>query len=120
MRVKEGVIRAGLAIEMRPVERIAEEIWKRQGKVIDLGKEIDLAIEGVTITAALDGVHSAGSLHPCGYAEDLRTRYFSKEQVKAIASGLVHNLKAISIYYQVIVEKDHIHVEYDREVLDIR
>lgn len=105
MRVKKGAIIAGLKIEMRIVLRAAEIVWKKH--------DIE---EGVTVTSGLDGVHSAGSYHPFGYAVDLRTRYFNGYQVRAVAEELQDRLWLTSNRYQVIVELTHIHVEYDLEM----
>jgi len=83
--------------------------------------EVDLSIEGVTITSGLDGCHNAESYHPFGWALDLRTRYFSNEQwVNKVADTLrlqIHEeARHFPQYYkeyQVVVESDHIHVEYE-------
>ena len=131
MRIKKGVIIAGLAIEMRPVLIAAEEVWKKEGIVTDVdGTEIDLAKEGVTITSGLDGVHSAGSYHYYGYAVDLRTRYFtSPGRIIVIADRLRAKIKQYALKpinteyaynddrrYEVVIEKSHIHVHYVVEV----
>ena len=60
-------------------------------------------------TSGLDGVHSEGSLHYQGRAWDFRTR-----DVKDVA-GLVAKLKQAldPMYYDLELEKDHIHIEYD-------
>lgn len=97
MQIKEGAIIAGLDIKMRPVLINADKIWK------ELGQEL-------VITAGLDGVHSAGSLHYYGLAVDLRTRYFSEEEKEVAASRLMSDLGSD---YDVITHSSHIHVEYD-------
>jgi len=97
MQIKEGVVMAGLRIEMRPALIFADQIWREHGQEL-------------VITGALDGTHSAGSLHYYGYALDLRTRFFTAAQVKIVAAELKHKL---GTNYDVIIEGDHIHVEYD-------
>ena len=97
MKIKEGVNLAGIQIEMRPVLIAAEKLWK------DNGQEL-------VITAALDGMHSAGSLHYYGYAVDLRTRYFEQSVVHEIAAKLRDTLGED---YDVIAHQTHMHVEYD-------
>ena len=97
MKTKKGVILAGLHPVMRPVLVAAESTWRLLGRP-----------EGATITSGLDGVHSAGSLHPYGMALDFRTRYFSPDETASAAMRLRDKL---GIDYQVVVEKDHIHVE---------
>lgn len=99
MQCKDGVILAGLDLSMRKALIAAEKIWKELGRP-----------EGVTITSALDGVHSAGSLHYYGFAIDLRTRYFTAEQKVAAAQALMLELP---VEYEVIMEPTHIHIEYD-------
>jgi hypothetical protein len=99
MLIKDGVILAGLDIVMRPVLVAAEIIW------IDNGRA-----EGVTITSALDGVHSAGSLHYYGRAVDLRIRYFDAMTKKRVYDNLKWTLD--SCLYDVVLHATHIHVEY--------
>ncbi len=97
MKTKKGVVLAGLQLEMRLVFIKASHIWKRYGQEL-------------VITSTLDGVHSPGSLHPYGYAVDLRTRYFEPGKVKSITADL-HD--ALPEGYEVVPHKTHIHVEYD-------
>jgi hypothetical protein len=98
--IKDGASIAGLKIEMRPVMMAAEDIWK------DHGRE-----EGVTITAGTDGVHSAGSLHPFGYALDLRTHYWKKAEISRVANELQ---EALGDDYDVVIHSTHLHTEYQR------
>ncbi len=60
-------------------------------------------------TSINDSKHSETSLHYSGCAVDLRTHYFKKDEVKMVASDIRERL---TIDYDVIVEKDHIHLEY--------
>jgi hypothetical protein len=99
MRLKANVNLSGLHLSMRPVLVAAEAIWKQLG-----------ITEGVTVTSALDGLHSAGSLHYYGRALDFRIRYF-KNNAECEAADLLK--KALSEDYDVILHKTHIHVEYD-------
>jgi hypothetical protein len=98
MKIKANVIMQGLRKCMRPVMIEAERIWR------DHGQEL-------VITAALDGTHSAGSLHYYGEALDLRTRYFiDGGEINTVARKL---RDALGSEYDVVVHKSHIHVEYD-------
>lgn len=97
MKTKPGVIIAGLKIEMRKVLMVADKIWKEHGQEL-------------VITSGLDGVHSPGSLHPYGYALDLRSRYFVKARCPLVVVDLKEQL---GNDYDVIVHSTHIHVEYD-------
>jgi len=98
MKVKKGVVLFGLQIEMQPVLISADEIWKENNQVL-------------VVTETVGGIHSPPSLHPYGYAVDLRSRYFRKKKLPAIAAKL---RKALGPDYDVIVHRTHIHVEYDK------
>lgn len=67
---------------------------------------------GVTITSGRDGKHSSTSLHYCGRAVDLRIRDlpYPEKTSKLIAGKLKYILGSD---YDVILESDHIHIEYD-------
>lgn len=64
----------------------------------------------LVVTSAIDGKHGDNSLHPKGRGCDYRTRYFLAEDVPEIARTLRNILGAD---YDVIVESDHMHVEFD-------
>ncbi len=107
MKIKSDVVMTGLQIPMRLVLIVADQIWKEYGQEL-------------VITSALDGTHSAGSLHYYGYALDFRTRYFTNMDdsefkglvnVERVAEKL---REALGRDYNVIVHKSHIHVEYDK------
>jgi len=97
----------GLQKEMQPVLKHAHTIWTSI-----------LGIPDLVITSARDGFHSPGSFHYYGYAVDLRTWDANSNQVSAqlrnkLADELRHVLSAYSPFYDVIVHKTHIHVEFD-------
>jgi hypothetical protein len=66
----------------------------------------------LTVTSLVDGVHpDAKNIHGRGFAADLRIDGVPASLVQAIvqeARLLLYNLG-----YDVVLEKDHIHVEYD-------
>lgn len=64
-----------------------------------------------TITSAHDGVHMDGSLHYKDLAWDLRTRNLQPDKTEEIARMLRVDL---GDDWDVIVEKDHLHCEYDK------
>jgi len=96
MKLKQGAIIAGLHLLMRPVLKIAEKLWLENGRP-----------EGVTVTAGLDGVHSAGSWHYYGLAVDFRTHYFDNATKDRVAAALKTALPS----YDIVVHSTHIHVE---------
>ncbi len=64
------------------------------------------------VTACVDGVHQAGSLHYCGLAVDLRSRDFRPGDLdKAIA----HIKQCLGADYDVVLEKDHVHIEFQQK-----
>lgn len=97
MQIKEGATIAGIKIEVLEILKAADKIWKAHGQEL-------------VITAGLDGTHSAGSLHYCGYAVDLRTNYFDAQTAAKVADEL---RKALPARYDIVLEKTHIHAEYD-------
>lgn len=97
MIIKEGVVLAGLQIEMRPVLKHANEVWKKHGQEL-------------AVTSGLEGTHSAGSYHYFGYALDLRTRYFSTTERHSVLYELKQLLGG---KYTVLLESTHIHAQYN-------
>ncbi len=104
MKIKDGVIMAGLQLVMRPALIEAEKLWKQYGQD-----------DGVTVTSALDGEHSAGSLHYYGLALDFRTHYWSPETAYKVYRNLKVRLRQKNINFDVVFHKTHIHVEYDEK-----
>ena len=62
-----------------------------------------------TITACVDGKHMAGSLHYAGAAIDVRTRDLAPADVQAILAQIKVCLGA---EFDVLLELDHIHIEF--------
>ena len=101
MKIKSGASIQGLDILMRPVLIEASAIWGNHGHEL-------------VITSGNENVaHGSGSLHPYGLALDFRTRYFTTEEKSKVFIALTGKLRMISINYDVVLEKDHMHVEYD-------
>jgi len=61
------------------------------------------------ITSVTDGAHSYGSLHYSGAAVDIRTRHLSEGQKRAVHSRIK---SALNSEYDVVLEKTHIHIEF--------
>ena len=92
--LKKGVSMVGLQLIMRPVLQNAGIIWRQQGKV------------HLLITSTLEDSHSIGSLHPYGLAVDLELPPNPKQCCAELRIALGNS-------YDVILEGDHVHVEYD-------
>lgn len=99
MKIKDGVVMSGLQLPMRPALLTAEKIYKQYGAEL-------------VVTSALEGTHSAGSLHYYGYALDMRTKHVPEELRSVLAMTLRKNLEKLSKQYRVILEPTHIHVEW--------
>lgn len=65
-------------------------------------------MQSLTITSARDGEHKPGSLHYSGHAIDLRI--WSLPDVLAVRDQIQD---ALGLHYDVVLESDHIHLEYD-------
>lgn len=65
------------------------------------------------ITSGLDGKHSANSLHYKGLALDIRSRHIAPQSAKL--KVLAELQAALGKDFDVILEADHYHVEYDPE-----
>lgn len=67
--------------------------------------------KNITVTSTTEGVHREASLHPCGYAVDIRSWSFTTKQMVDIYAYMSNNLGPD---YDVIMEKDHLHIEYEK------
>ncbi len=66
----------------------------------------------LVITAGNDSVHKKGSLHYVGQAFDIRTRDLIQNQVKE--AYLTEQIRgSLGVDFDVVLEKDHAHIEYD-------
>ena len=98
MDIKAGVNMNGIQLVMRQVLVEAEKIWNDYGVAL-------------VITSCVDGTHSAGSYHYYGLAVDFRTRSFDSTAAVKLAAERLR--RALGINYDVVIEKNHLHVEYD-------
>jgi len=115
MRIKAGVKMQGVRNEIMMAANIANDVWKKYG-------------EELVITSGREGKHRHQGGHAKGDALDLRTRYFSKEQIPKVVEDLKKALwddSDIVNYgkklkpgdsqeseYLVVFEGNHIHMEY--------
>ncbi|AOY88636.1 hypothetical protein BKP64_10900 [Marinobacter salinus] len=97
LKLKAGVVAQGLSTEIMLAVCVAQSVYASYG-------------HDCVITSLLDGTHSSTSLHYSGNAVDLRTRIFESTSVaESVARDLGDCLGAD---YDVVLESDHIHVEY--------
>lgn len=85
-------------------------------RIIDVARATapELTDKTVWITSANDSHHMEGSLHYADRAFDIRIRNV-KDGEKSINFWATKIAAALGPDYDVIREKDHIHVEYDPE-----
>ena len=111
MIVKDSSVKLdGIQPIMRHAMKWADIVWR------DLGQECVIT---AGTEAVKDGelIHSAGSLHPMGFALDFRTRYFADggdEAAYALEKALNDVNRGLdSGCFEVIQHKTHIHVEFE-------
>ena len=97
IKAKEGVDLTTLQPEAQSAAETAQTVFAEFG------------VEAV-VTSTGEGKHKEGSKHKTGQAIDLRTRDFPKGKLKEVVESLAASL---GDDYDVVLEKDHIHVEFD-------
>ena len=97
--LKAGVDVKGLHPEALLILLVAQPIWDAVG--------VDLVV-----TSCMDGKHGPNSFHYQGLAVDLRTRDFQPGAEVDAANVLRERLGR---HYDVVLEKDHLHVEHDHK-----
>ena len=97
MQLKSTVKLADLKPQIVLATVIASEVYRKFGQEL-------------VITSLDDSFHHPGSLHPSGYAFDLRTSYYMADQIPKVLSALK---QALTLDFDVIFENDHFHIEYD-------
>jgi hypothetical protein len=96
MKLKEGVNLENVSWRMFHAAVIAEAVYDKFGAEL-------------VITSANDGKHGDKTLHHKGFALDLRTWNLNGREMRA-----AHELQeALGDGYDVVLEKDHIHLEWD-------
>ena len=97
MELKETIKLNGIRAEILVALIVAEGVYE------DFGY-------GMVVTSITDSKHSAGSLHYAGCAIDLRTRDIED---KAMIIKITETIrKRLTKDYDIVLEKDHIHIEY--------
>ena len=95
MRLKPGVRVLGIKPELLLAIMVTERIFHP---------------DELVITSVTDGSHMRGSEHYTGMAFDARTRHITEARAKEIAHSIG---AALGADYDVILEIDHLHVEFD-------
>lgn len=98
--MKPGVDLRGIQPQMAIAALIAERLYAAHGAEL-------------MITSGVEGQHMVGSLHYKGLAIDLRLPDWPANNpitASTVVSGLRSSLGA---QFDVVLEKDHIHVEFD-------
>lgn len=95
--IKPGVKAKGLQPEILLAIQEAREVYRNFGATL-------------VVTSLLDGQHSEDSLHYKGLAVDIRIRNLD-ERVWAVVAEQIS--KALGPEYDVVLESDHIHIEFD-------
>ncbi|HJR08436.1 MAG TPA: hypothetical protein VJ842_14335 [Pyrinomonadaceae bacterium] len=101
-------VKAGAILSVKPeiayARRIVAEIWRAFGYTL-------------TVTSGYDGSHLAQSKHYEGLAEDYRTRDVKPDDLPIMVSRV---RDVLGTNYDVVLEPDHLHVEYDPKVQGLR
>lgn len=98
MIIKPGVSLLGMRPEIMPAMMVVNEVYALHG-------------HNLVLTSVTDGKHGANSYHYDGLAFDARTNYFkTADQVHCVAEDIRQRL---GFPFDVVVEKDHIHIEFD-------
>lgn len=93
MKIKPGVDLRGLQPQMVIAVQVAQWVYGAQE---------------LTITSGSEGEHMAGSLHYKGLAVDIRLP--APDKIAVVILGLRGSLGK---QYDVVLENDHIHIEFD-------
>lgn len=98
MIVKSSVTAANVQPPIYYALGIAEMVYRYNGLKL-------------VVTSLTDGQHMKESLHYKGLAADIRTRDIPADLLRAVHGSLSSVLSPMG--FDVILEKDHIHIEWD-------
>ncbi len=94
--LKPGVRLTGIRPELLIAVIAAERVYEESG-------------HDFTITGCVEGKHSIGSLHYAGAAIDVRTRDIPAAEVEKLAARV---RECLGLDFDVVLEKDHLHMEH--------
>lgn len=98
MQLKRGVNPFGIRPELLLALMVADQVWRNHGQEL-------------VVTSLNDSRHSRTSLHYAGAAADLRTHYFT-DKIKALVAAELREALGQNPDYDVVLESDHIHIEF--------
>jgi len=98
LRIKRGVKIKGVQPELMLAAQIVDGIYASYNNA------------ECVITAARDGTHMTKSFHYVGYALDFRTRHIPIGWREKLKDQIA---RALGDEFDVVLEKTHIHVEFD-------
>jgi hypothetical protein len=98
MKIKEGVDLRGVKPETVVLMLIVDRVFVR------------LAATESVVTSVMDGEHMKGSKHYEGYAADFRTSHIFQGAIPKVVEEI---RKCAGSQYDIVIEKDHIHGEFD-------
>lgn len=101
MKIKPGVDLRGIQPQMAIAAMVAEKVYAAN------------AAGELCITSAVEGQHMQGSLHYKGMAIDVRLPSSREKLAGAIPAVLLALRQDLGAQFDVVLEKDHIHVEFD-------
>jgi len=105
MKIKKNVKLAGVVPQMLFVIPVVDE-----ASLNCLGEEPAKNDWGCVITCGTEGKHMQGSAHHTGRALDFRTRHLDPNLLDLFREEVA---AALSDEYDVVLEEDHLHVEWD-------
>lgn len=98
MKFKQGVNPFGIKTELSIALQVCDTVYKENNS-------------SMVVTSINDSKHSSASLHYNGCAADLRIWDFTSAQASAVVQE-IKNALGNNPDYDVILESDHIHIEY--------
>lgn len=104
INIKAGVSTDGLKIQIKRI-------------IVCIGQTFEKYGYEACITSSTEGKHMEGSLHYKGLAVDFRTNHIPSDSImRQIEWEVREVLKRKDKRYQILLEKTHMHIEYDRRV----
>lgn len=100
MKIKQGVDVKGIQPEILLGLEICHFVFTKRGIPL-------------TITSCADGKHGTNSLHYRGRAVDIRLPSRTSDEPEIDLAVLVECREALGEQYDIVLESDHLHLEYD-------